>query len=372
MVVLFMDLEVLGELVDRRGQDRDLHVGGAGIGGRAAVFGGELGFLLFGQGHGLRNSLFKDGLASGTGADRSASVPATGESYQGSAARATYFTAMTHGLARRPLQDVRVVALATNIPGPLAAAQLAWLGADVVKLEPPQGDALALAAPDWYGALTAGMRIERIDLKCARARLIAHLANADLLITTLRPRALRAAELEWDELHATFPRLVHVAIVGERGENADRAGHDLTYQARAGLIAPPAMPRTVIADMFAAERALSTAILGLYARDRIGEASRYEIAIADGAAALTDALRHGLTTPDGALGGALPYYSLYRTADGWIALAALEPHFQTRLREVIDADINDRDALAARFVEQPSAYWEQAARQHDLPIAAVS
>jgi crotonobetainyl-CoA:carnitine CoA-transferase CaiB-like acyl-CoA transferase len=188
----------------------------------------------------------------------------------------------------------------------------------------------------------------------------------------MRPRALLAAKLAWDDLHDAFPRMVHVAIVGERGENANRAGHDLTYQARAGLIAPPVMPRTVIADMFAAERAVSAAILGLFDRERTGEASRYEVAIADGAAALTDALRHGLTAQNGPLGGALPYYGLYRTLDGWIALAALEPHFQSRLSEVLDADVNDRDALAARFAERSSAYWEAAAQQHDLPIAAIS
>jgi crotonobetainyl-CoA:carnitine CoA-transferase CaiB-like acyl-CoA transferase len=278
---------------------------------------------------------------------------------------------MDPGAARRPLQGVSVVALATNIPGPLAAAQLAWLGAGVIKLEPPQGDPLAAAAPPWYAALTEGMRIERIDLKCARARLIAHLANADILITTMRPRALHAAELDWDDLHATFPRLVHVAVVGERGANADRAGHDLTYQARAGLIVPPSMPRTVIADMFAAERVVSAALTGLYDRERTGEASRYEIAIADGAAALTDAVRHGLTTSNGPLGGALPYYRLYRASDGWIALAALEPHFQTRLREVLHVDASDRGALEKLFAEHPRAYWEAAAVEHDLPIAAV-
>jgi crotonobetainyl-CoA:carnitine CoA-transferase CaiB-like acyl-CoA transferase len=279
---------------------------------------------------------------------------------------------MDRGLVRRPLQGLRVVALATNIPGPLAAAQLAWLGAGVVKLEPPQGDPLEAAAPQWYAALTEGMQIERIDLKCARARLIARLAHADVLITTMRPRALQAAELDWTELHAMFPRLVHIAIVGEPGERGNRAGHDLTYQARAGLLAPPAMPRTVTADMFAAERAVNAALVGLYARERSGEASRYEVAVADGAAALTDALRHGLTTRDGPLGGAFPYYNLYRTADGWIALAALEPHFQARLRETLGVDPNDRDALAARFAQHSCEYWEAAAVDHDLPIATVA
>lgn len=271
----------------------------------------------------------------------------------------------------KPLDGIRVVALATNIPGPLAAADLARLGAAVVKVEPPPGDPLEQAAPGWYGAITAGMRVERIDLRCARARLIAHLATADLLITTMRPRALRAAELDWEDLHATFPRLCHVAIVGESGEAADRAGHDLTYQARAGLLAPPAMPRTVLADMFAAERAAGAALALLFGRERSGEAARTEIAIADGAAVLTEAMRHGLTTASGPLGGALPFYSLYRSADGWIALAALEPHFQTRLREVLHVDARDREALSARFAEHSSAYWDETARAHDLPIAVV-
>jgi crotonobetainyl-CoA:carnitine CoA-transferase CaiB-like acyl-CoA transferase len=278
---------------------------------------------------------------------------------------------MNTGTLQRPLQGVRIVALVTNIPGPLAAAQLAWLGAGVIKVEPPHGDALEAAAPAWYAALVGDVQVERIDLRCAQARLLAHLAGADLLLTSMRPRALRSAGLDWERLHATFPRLPHVAIVGESGANADRAGHDLTYQARAGLIAPPAMPRTVIADMFAAERALSASLTALYVRARGGEGARYEIAIADGAAALADAIRHRLTTPDGPLGGALPYYGLYRTADGWIALAALEPHFQKRLHDVLGIDAHDRGALAARFAQETSAYWEEAARVQDLPLASI-
>jgi alpha-methylacyl-CoA racemase len=271
----------------------------------------------------------------------------------------------------KPLDGIRVVALATNIPGPLAAAELARLGSTVVKLEPKAGDPLEAAAPAWYAAITGGMRVERIDLRCARARLVAHLATADLLITTMRPRALRAAELGWEELHGMFPRVCHVAIVGESGEDADRAGHDLTYQARAGLLTPPAMPRTVLADMFAAERAVSAALAVLFGRERSGEGARSEIAIADGAALLTEAMRHGLTTASGPLGGALPFYSLYRSADGWIALAALEPHFQSRLHDVLHVDSRDREALSARFAEHSSAYWDETARAHDLPIAVV-
>ena len=272
----------------------------------------------------------------------------------------------------QPLAGCAVVALATNVPGPLAAAQLGRMGASVIKLEPPHGDALEAACPDWYAAVTEGMRVERIDLKCARATLLAHLARADVLLTTMRPRALHAAGLDWDGVHAAFPRLCHIAVVGESGENADRAGHDLTYQARAGLLAPPSLPRAVAADMFTAERAVNAALAALLHRDRTGRATHHEVAIAQSAAILADAFRYGLTRPDGPLGGALPCYNLYRSADGWIALAALEPHFQAKLAQALGVDANDRDALAARFAEHTSAHWEELAQSWDVPLASLA
>src|SRR5579885_447372 len=97
----------------------------------------------------------------------------------------------------------------------------------------------------------------RLDLLCAQATVLALAARADLLITSMRPRALQACGLDWSRTHAAFPRLSHVEIVGEGGDRAGGAGHDLTYQAVAGLLTPPAMPRTVFADMFAAERAIA-------------------------------------------------------------------------------------------------------------------
>jgi crotonobetainyl-CoA:carnitine CoA-transferase CaiB-like acyl-CoA transferase len=173
-------------------------------------------------------------------------------------------------------------------------------------------------------------------------------------------------------VHARYPRLCHIAIVGQAAPHDDRAGHDLTYQAQAGLIDPPAMPRSVFADLFAAERAVAAAYRALYERERTGAGSRVEIAIANGAAQLADAIRHGLTSADGPLGGALSIYRLYKTADGWIALAALEVHFQTRLREALQIAQLDAAALSAKFAERSCAQWEQLARQYDLPLCAVA
>ncbi|MHB8238711.1 MAG: CoA transferase [Vulcanimicrobiaceae bacterium] len=270
----------------------------------------------------------------------------------------------------QPLSGCRVAALVTNIPGPLAAAELARLGAEVIKIEPPLGDALETAAPRWYAQLVAGMRVLKLDVKRSRSTLLAELIRADVLLTSMRPKALTAAGLQWDELHAASPRLCHIAIVGEAG-CADRAGHDLTYQARAGLLEPPAMPRSLFADLFAAQRATQIVAAALYDRERTGTGTYHEVAIADGAAQLSDPVRYGLTGDSGSLGGALPVYRLYRSADGWIALAALEPHFRGRLLEALCLETLDVQALESRFAERSSTHWEEVAQHYDLPLAPV-
>lgn len=268
---------------------------------------------------------------------------------------------------------LRAVALVTNIPGPLAAHALARDGFAVTKVEPPQGDPLSTAAPAWYEAVTAGLEVLRMDLRDldARERVESMLGSADLLITAMRASALDRLGIGWGPLHDRHPRLCHVAVVGEAAPHDDRAGHDLTYQAQAGLVYPPVMPRSVFADLFAAERAVAAAYRLVFERERTGKGSRVEIAIANGASALADPIRFGLTTPDGPLGGALPVYRLYEAADGWIALAALEPHFQARLRDALRIDEFGIAELSAKFAEGSCAYWEDVARQHDLPLRAV-
>ncbi|HLI96721.1 MAG TPA: CoA transferase, partial [Candidatus Baltobacteraceae bacterium] len=249
---------------------------------------------------------------------------------------------------------LQVLALVTNVPGPLAAARLTD-GAQVVKVEPVQGDPLAAAAPAWYAAITERMEVLRLDLRSPeqRARVDDLLDSADVLITAMRGSALSRLGLNWARLHARHPRLCHIAIVGEAAPNDDRAGHDLTYQAQAGLVDPPAMPRSVFADLFAAERAVAATYRALFERERTRRGTRVEIAIANGATELADAVRYGLTTADGPLGGALAVYRLYQTTDGWIALAALEPHFQARVREALHVTSLDVAELAAIFAERP-------------------
>jgi alpha-methylacyl-CoA racemase len=271
------------------------------------------------------------------------------------------------------LLGVRVVSLATNIPGPLAAARLRAMGAAVTKIEPPSGDALALACRRWYDELCAGQEVLRLDLRSddARAALNERLCAADLLITTMRGSSLERIGLGWSTLHERYPRLSHVAVVGEAAPNDSRAGHDLTYQAQAGLLAPPAMPRSVFADLAAAERAVSYAIAAIVQRDRTGCGVRAEVAIVDAARELGVPVRHGLCTREGALGGGFAPYALYRASDGWIAVAALEAHFLTRLRELLGIDVLDASALEGAFLQRSVTEWQRLAQQRDLPLAIV-
>ena len=271
-----------------------------------------------------------------------------------------------------PLTGVRVVNASINLPADVAGHRLAELGASVTKVEPPQGDPVAAASAELYDELTHGQPIVVLDLKGddGRASLDALLAEADLLLTSSRPAALRAFGLSWPELGRRHPRLVHVAIVGHAAPDQEVPGHDLTYAARQGLVAPPAMPRTLMADIMGAEQAVSNALALLlgraYAADRYAE-----VALEHGAAVLALPRRHGITTEDGPLGGSNPFYRLYETERGWIAIAALEQRFRERVTSALGIDEASVEALAHAFRARPADEWERWAAELDIPLAAV-
>src|SRR5215469_13744677 len=114
------------------------------------------------------------------------------------------------------LSGVKVVSLAINAPGPVAAARLARMGATVTKVEPPGGDPLKTAARAWYDSLCDGQTIVSLDLKesADRAALDRLFSGANLLVVSFRPSALRRLGLDWENLHARHPYLCCAGIIG--------------------------------------------------------------------------------------------------------------------------------------------------------------
>jgi alpha-methylacyl-CoA racemase len=258
---------------------------------------------------------------------------------------------------------MRVVSLAVYVPVPYAARRLAALGAQVSAVEPPGGDPLATWCPGYYAELRAGQDVRQLDLKAAggRAALGELLGEADLLLTGYRLSALKRLGLDWERLTVEYPKLSQVALIGAADANDERPAHDLTLQASAGLVSPPNLPQTFIADLAAGEQVVSTG-LALLLRDKPGFAC---VSLEDAVKPFAAPLRHGLTAPGAMLGGGLPSYRLYQASDGWIAVAALEPHFWSALIGALGEDLTDAFAGASALS------WERWGAERGVPLVAV-
>jgi len=265
----------------------------------------------------------------------------------------------------RFLDGVRVVTIAQNVPGPLAAARMRQAGAHVTKIEPPGGDPFLALSPAWHAEMHAGIAIECLDLKAddGQARMTALLADADLVVASQRPSALARLGLDPDAVRSRFPRLRILRIVGSV-RDPEHPGHDLTYQALAGLLGD-SMPRTLAADVMASERAFAAALALL----RLPPGSVMDVGLVESVDPLLASLRHGLTTAGGVLGGGAPRYRLYPAKAGRVAVAALEPHFEARLNRELDLETGSDPSR--RFLDRTALEWERWARERDLPIVAV-
>jgi alpha-methylacyl-CoA racemase len=253
------------------------------------------------------------------------------------------------GIAPLPLQGIRIVSLALNLPGPAALMRLRTLGADCVKVHSPAGDPMSQYSSAAYAQLHAGVRTLTLDLKTPQGQAALHteLAQAKVLLTSFRPSALRKLGLDWDTLHAAYPQLSMVSIVGSPGARAEEPGHDLTYLAEQGLITDTTLPATLYADMAGALMATQAVLQAVLVHSLHGVATHAQVALSDAAAHLALPRVWGLTahsaeaSNDAAgkpnskavaiVGGAHAGYRVYACADGRVAAAALEPHFAAAL-----------------------------------------
>jgi alpha-methylacyl-CoA racemase len=300
--------------------------------------------------------------------------------------------------ADKTLSGVRILSVALNLPGPAALMRLAAMGAKCTKLEPlppaglPKGspsDPMGLYAPQAYAQLHAGVKVVQADLKSAKGQAQLHklLANTDVLLTSFRPSALKKLGMAWSDLHAQFPALNLVSIVGSPGAGAEIPGHDLTYLAANGLVSGLALPATLFADMAGSLQASEAVLKALWQRTKPGRAQGqgvfHEVALEDAAAYLALPRHWGLTAPKGSVGGAHAGYQVYECANGRVAVAALEPHFAARLLEVAGWRAGSKSArdpmLAPATKRQLEAFFAGLTRKqidalaltHDLPLLTM-
>lgn len=308
----------------------------------------------------------------------------------------------------RPLEGIRVLDLSRLIPGPFATLLLADMGATVDKVEDPgQGDYLRHFPPHVAGAsgafhaLNRGKRSLVLDLKAPAGRdaLLAMLAGYDVLLEQFRPGVLERLGLSHASLRERFPKLVICALsgYGQTGPLAHRAGHDINYLARAGVLGfhgpadgPPQVPGFQIADVGGALYAALAIVGALRVRDKTGAGDVLDIALADAplgfSSAAYGAVFAGESPARGAdtLSGGLALYATYETKDGgYVSFGALEPKFYKVFADAFELPfdmsaflVGDHQAtlraqIAAVFRQKTRAEWETFALTHDCCIEPV-
>jgi len=290
-----------------------------------------------------------------------------------------------------PLTGIRVLDLSRLLPGPYCTSLLADLGAEVIKIETPgAGDYSRMIPTDLGGdgtfqAVNRNKKSVALNYRNARGlQVLLRLASAvDVVVEGFRPGAAARWGLGYEAIRQVSPSVVYCSLsgYGQNGPYAERAGHDLNYQALGGLLAlngaaggPPLPTGVQIADL-AGGMLAAIAILGaLFGRQQTGQGAYLDVSMLDAVVSWLAPVAGALFLQSGQnparggtpLTGSLPSYGVYATADGkYLALSALEPHFWTAFcnalgredlfRRQFDASLIPE--LAALFAQRTRAEW---------------
>jgi len=264
-----------------------------------------------------------------------------------------------------------ILSLCCNLPGPLLAHRLQILGASITKVEPPSGDPLKIYNQNFYNFLNQKQNIINLNLKNPSDYIQFKnlLKNTDLFITSNRPKALEKLNIIWESLHQEFPQLCMLMIVGENSPHENESGHDLTYQAKKGLLTPPQIPLVPWADLCGAQEALiqSFILFALKEQTHFGHLKR--VSLSESLNSFCLPKDFGLSgNQNSYLGGLLPQYNIYETKMGWVAVACLEPHFLKIFQLEMGLEIED---IKNKFLQKSAQEWEAWAKEKDLPIVKI-
>ena len=330
--------------------------------------------------------------------------------------------------ARGPLAGLRIVDCSTVLAGPYCTMLLGDLGADVIKVEPPEGDATRGWGPPWVGSEADGTRTAayflavnrnkrglRLDLKTADGAAVLGrlLERGDALVENFRVGGFARLGFDDDALRRLNPALVHLAIsgYGPSGPAAERPGYDFVIQAVSGLMsitgAPDAdggMPTKVgvaISDVVTGMLGAVSLLAALVGRERSfgprpGGGQRIDISLLGATlASLVNQAQNAFATgiAPGRLGNAHPNivpYETFATADGAIAVAVgserqwprfcdaigvpglvTDPRFATN-GDRVERRAELRPILAARFAECSSTAWVAALGAAEVPCGPIN
>jgi crotonobetainyl-CoA:carnitine CoA-transferase CaiB-like acyl-CoA transferase len=284
-----------------------------------------------------------------------------------------------------PLDGIRVIDVSRVLAGPFATMLLGDLGADVIKVEPPDGDETRAWGPPWWGdpadrrsayfaSVNRNKRSVVLDLRTdgGRADLDRLLATADLLVHNYRPSTAARLGLETDALRARHPSLVVACVGGFPGADADRPAYDLLAQAVSGLMSvtgapdgPPMKVGVALLDLIAGLECAVGALAALVGR---GTTSRIDVNLVEaGVTSLINVLGSHLSTGEdpGRHGNAHPSivpYQAFAAADGDIVVTVGNDAQFRRLLDVLGLTddgryttnpqrLAHRDELVARLAE---------------------
>ncbi len=261
------------------------------------------------------------------------------------------------------LQGIRVLDLSCFLPGPYLTLAMADQGAEVIKIEQPNGGdpgrSIGLVQNGhtvFFRNLNRGKRSLCIDLKTeeGKAELMALCAEADVFVESFRPGVMKRLGFDADTLRNRFPRLVYCSIsaYGQNSPYADRPAHDLGVEAISGVLSlslgadgNPAIPPIPVADVMSGLHGLAGVLMALLRREKTGKGDFIDISMLDSMVGASLNIlgptfaegRQPVPSHERTTGGSA-FYRIYRTSDGGhIALAGQEPKFVHALLGYLNA-----------------------------------
>jgi crotonobetainyl-CoA:carnitine CoA-transferase CaiB-like acyl-CoA transferase len=301
------------------------------------------------------------------------------------AAPAPASTARLPENARGPLGGVRVLDFTNFLSGPMSTHLLADLGAEVTKVEPHVGDDFRVSAPFVFRGLHRDKRSVVVDLKRpGGADVLAKLVrSSDVVVYNYRLGVEERLGLDYDALKAINSKIIvcRITAFGPRGARAHRGGYDASITALAGVsqmqagAGNPPVSLTV-ADIATGLAAATAMCLAVRARETQGIGQQVDVAMI-GAMAYVDADhfadfagKPADPVADAGQHGLGPAYRLYRTADGWIFIAAVGPGRVAALAKLLGQHEGlDEAAAEATIARRGTAEWLADFSAADVPAA---